>query len=85
MICDFPSKEFCADETCLCFRAGRQWQDVWEYSAATSSSGAAEERSKHQEDFRQSGRRGYQGEIGTHPHVRRRFILLQANPKISIH
>ena len=42
-------------------------QDVWEYSAATSSGGAAEEGGQHQEDFRQSGRRGYQGEIGAHP------------------
>ena len=37
-------------------------QDVWEYSAATSSGGAAEEGGQHQEDLRQSGRRGYQGE-----------------------
>ena len=42
-------------------------QDVWEYSAATSSGGAAEAGGKYQEDLRQSGRRGHQGELEAHP------------------
>jgi len=35
-------------------------QDVWQYSAAAGSGGAAEEGGEHQEDLRQPGRRGHQ-------------------------
>ena len=57
----------CADVFDVSEQAGCR-QDVWEYSAATSSGGAAEAGGKHQEDFRQSGRRGYQGESEPLPH-----------------
>ena len=40
----------------------RAGQDVWEHPAAAGSGGAAEEGGQHQEDLRQPGCRGYQGE-----------------------
>ena len=53
------------------FQSRAAGQDVWQYSAAAGSGGAAEKGGEHQEDLRQPGRRGHQGEIGAHPRLRR--------------
>ena len=61
MSCDFLSWR-----NMFVFQSRAAGQDVWQYSAAAGSGGAAEKGGEHQEDLRQSGRRGHQGESGAH-------------------
>ena len=77
---------FLADETCLCFRAGRQDR----MSGNIQQQRAAVEQARREANIKRISVSQAVEDIKVRvEHIllfpRRRFILLQANPKISIH